>query len=570
MLIVQGMVYAHSRLASIKHKLAMAVFHAISDEISEEVDTTMGPFLSKLHAMTPKDHPAYPAIHFMHTASGQLKALAGTGLQISGLLGSISTIMNNELAPVVYEYVKLNPHILPDPSVAAQMAAAGLISESLADDVGASQGVNAGWMHNMIMLTKTWPDLATGIEFLRRKLVSPDQFALWMGLNGVDESVVGLMLNLVGTPLSPADLALAVLRGNMDQATGAAQAFESGVSPDQFNTIVLNTGEPPGLQQLLEGYRRGFIDQATLQKGIRESRYRDEWIPLLEKLRYEPMSVADAVNATVQNQLPAEVARSYADQNGLQPGDFDILLNTAGEPLSRTELEELYNRGLVTKDQVIQGLRESRLKNKYNEYAFALHSKVLPVYSLQRALRYGGVKVPDAIRIAMESGYSKEDSTILVNAGSAERLQAFKDKVLSAVIALYEDNLVAAADASSVVEAMGFSADEAAFVIKGSEFRREAHVLNSVVNAIKSKFVEHHITSTEASNLVDAAGVPAAQRDYLLKLWEIESSAYTKTLTEAQVVKAVKKELITPDDGIARLVNMGYNQGDAILLIEGA
>lgn len=570
MLVVQGMVYAHSRLASLKHKLAMAVFHAISDEISEEVDVTLGPMLQKLHDLTPTDHDAYPAIHFMHTATGQLKALAGTGLQISGLLGSISVIMNNELAPVVYEYVKANPHILPDPSVAAQMAASGLIDESLANDVGASQGINAGWMHNMIMLTKSWPDLATGIEFLRRKLISRDQFALYMGLNGVDESVVGLMENLVGSPLSPADLALAVLRGNMDAATGATQAYESGVSPEQFNTLLLNTGEPPGLQQLLEGYRRGFIDQATLQKGIKESRYRNEWIPLLEALRYEPMSVADAVNATVQNQLPATVARKYADQNGLQPGDFDILLNTAGEPLSRTEMEHLYNRGLVTKDQVVQALRESRLKNKYNELAFDLHSKILPETTIQRALRYGGISTADAIRIAMENGYSKADATILVSAGTGERLQVFKDRVVSSVITLYEDNLVSSADTSSVIEAMGFSADQASFVVKGAEFRREAHILNQVVNAVKSKYVQHHITAREASNLIDAVGVPSTQRDYLLNLWEIEASAYVRTLTEAQVVKAVKKELITMDDGVARLEAMGYRQDDAILLIEGA
>jgi hypothetical protein len=56
----------------------------------------------------------------------------------------------------------------------------------------------------------------------------------------------------------------------------------------------------------------------------------------------------------------------------------------------------------------------------------------------------------------------------------------------------------------------------------------------------------------------------------MLSLWDIEASAHIRHLTEAQVVKAVHKQLITPDDGAARLVAMGYSADDADLLLKGA
>lgn len=569
-LVTQSVIYSHSRLIHIKHRLAMMVFHAISDEISSEVDTTLGPVLTKLHEMTPADHPAYPAIHFLATGTGQLKALAGTGLQISGLLGAISTVLNNELAPVVYEYVKTNPHILPDGSTILQLGASGLISPGEVTDALAQQGINAGWADGMMRLAKTWPDITTALELVRRKVITPDVLAEWAGLNGIDETVVGFLKQLVTNPVSPADAALAVLRGSIGQAEAEGIASEAGLSAASFKILIDNTGEPPGLQQLLEGYRRGFIDVSTLERGIRQSRYRDEWIPLLEKLRFAPMSVADAVNATVQDQLDAATASSIAEQNGLAPGNFSILLNTAGEPLSRTEMEQLFNRGLVTRAQVEQALRESRLKNKYVTDAFELHTKIIPIFSIQSALRYGGITNQRAIESLTAEGYSHVDAAAIVSSASMERLKAFRDKVVQSVEALYEDSLIASATATSAIASMGYAADEVNFIVQAAELRRQAKLIQQAVSAVRSRYLAHHITENIASGLIDGLGVPATQRDELLAVWTLEAQAYTRSLTEAQIVKAVKTNLITPDDGGARLEALGYSQADAALLLQGA
>jgi hypothetical protein len=291
---------------------------------------------------------------------------------------------------------------------------------------------------------------------------------------------------------------------------------------------------------------------------------------MLEQLRYQPLSVADAVNAVVQNQLDAQTATRYADENGLQPGDLDILIKTAGEPLSRTEMEQLYNRGIVTHDQVVQALRESRLKNKYNEYAFDLHVKLSPIDVLSRAVRFGSVSQASAVAKVMENGYAKDDATMLVESASQEKTQSFKDDVLKSVTAMYQDSLMSEADASSMIRGLGFTEQEASFVLKAAGYHRTAQITTHVVNAVRTKFAAHHIDELTASGYLSAVGVASAQRDQLLALWKIQAEAYTRTLTEAQVIKAVAKQLITTDDGTARLLAMGYSATDAALLIGGA
>lgn len=569
-LVSQSIVHTHSKLAALKHKIAMSVFHAISDEISDEVDVTLGPLIRKIHDAIDEKHPAYPVIHFMATERGQLKAIVGSGVQMSGLLGALGNIMNNELAPAAYDVIRSNPHLIPPVQDIVNMAAAGIVGEDQVNGVANANGTSNGWAAAYLELARQYPTIDVGLDLLRRGLLTTEDFAVILQRSGMPSQYWDAMLETRNLPVSVADAALAVLRGNIDFNTGGEIAAENGFDLDAFKILLDNTGEPPGIMQLLEAYRRHFIDEATLKKGILQSRVRDEWIPTLEQLRYTPMSVADAVNAVVQAQMTQSEAERIADENGLTPGAVDTLVKTAGEPLSRTEMEELFNRGLVTEAAVKQALRESRLKDKYVDAAFDLHSKVLPVFSLQRALRYGGVGEADAIRIAMESGYSKADSTVIVNAGNAERLQTYKDRVIAAVMTLYEDNIMTQASAAEVIRAMDYSADMATFIMQASEFRRNAKVLTGVVTAIKSKYLQRHITETETINYLNEAGVPASSRDQLMKEWNIEHDAYTRTLTEAQVVKAVKDKLIDPANGLSRLEYMGYSKVDAQLLIDGA
>lgn len=570
MLVSQALVHTHNKLAALKHKIAMSIFHAISDEISEEVDTVLGPFIAKMHAVMSEDHPAFPFVNFMHTQHGQLKAMVGTGVSASGLLGALSAIMNNELAPAQYDVIRSNPHLIPSIQDAVNMAATGVISDSEVNGIANANGFDNGWAAAYRDLANNYPTSDIGLDLLRRGLINDSDFTTLLQRGGIPPQYWGPIAQTRNDPVSVADAALGVLRGNISMDEGAKIAAANGFDLDSFNIIINNTGEPPGTMQLLEAYRRGFIDKNTLDKGILQSRVRDEWIPTLEKLRYSPMSVADAVNAVVQNHMSASDAAKIAEDNGLEPGALDILTETAGEPLSRTEMEDLYNRGLATETDVEQALRESRLKNKYVKLAFELHAKVMPVATVQHALRYGVMSHDAAVSKAIEYGYSKDDAATIVNASVAERIQVYRERVIASAETLYVDSVIDITQAKSIVEAMGRTGSEAEFILKSFDFRRNARIASQVVTVLKSKYLQRHITRTQVINDLNAVGIPADQRDQLMQLWDLEHDAYTKVLTPAQIVKAVKIGKLTPDQGVERLMYDGYNKSDAELLIEGA
>lgn len=569
-LVSQAVVSTKVRLLDVEHRARVHSMQTIIDRAGHEIADHNRELLRQILDNT--EMPDEIRTYLEKAASGthQWQALGGLVLNSSGAGGALGTIISNFLAPGVRFAVAKDPQLAPSPEEMATLGVKGVFPIGEVHDLSHGAGYSDDIVTALVEAATQYPPLAETLELLRRGQVTQSDANLFLTRNGIPSRLHAKLLSLARTPLSPADLADMVVRGIKTQAEAAKVAAESGVDATDFASLILATGEPPGLQQLLEGYRRGFIDKTTLERGIRESRYRNEWIPLLEQLRFSPISVADAVNAVVQNHLTSAQGEHIAQLNGLEPGQFSILQETAGEPLSRTEMEELYNRGLVTQEQVNQALRESRVKNKYVNLAFQLHRRIIPIFTLERAVKAGAVDHATAITIAMESGYTRRDAEIIVAGGASDKLATYKNRVVASIETAYEDNTIGQAEAKSLIEGMGFDATEADFILRAAEFRRSAKIVTGVESAVRAKYVARHISRVQAGNDLDAIGIPAAQRDFLLGLWDIELDANTRHLTPAQIVKAAKLSLITEEQAITRLVNTGYSRDDATLLLQGA
>lgn len=569
-LISQTVAATHYKLLDTNVRARTMSSQAIIDRAGHEIADLFRPVMTEM--LKDVDLPDYLQEYIDKTLAGthQWHSIAGMVANYSGGASALSTIMSNYLAPTVQALVSRAPFLVTSPESLATLIAKGVLSPEAGYPMAAGQGYNTFMMDQLVEGNMQYPDLSTALDMLNRGLASSDDLETFLSRNGIPPRWHVALMRLADTVLSPADLADMVVRGILDQGAASVEARKSGVTPEDFGLMVLDTGEPLALMQLLEAYRRKFIDQATLERGIRQSRIRDEWIPVATQLRYSPMSVADAVNAVVQNHMDQATAENIAEQNGLEPGALDTLIQTAGEPLSRTELEQLYNRGLITEAEVTQGLRESRLKDKYLGAAFQLHTKLPPIYTLQHAVRYGGVDIGYAVQQTMAQGYSQTDAEIIVNASQGEKLQTTKDKTISAVEAMIEANLISESDAGTVILSLGYTDQETGFILQTADFRRQAKAITQVVASVRARYIAHHIDTNTASGLLDAAGLPATQRDYNIELWNIELEANVRQLTPAQIAKAFKLGLIDQQTALDRMVLLGYNEDDAALILQGA
>lgn len=563
-LISDTVIATQQGLTTHHHTVRSMATQTVIDKAGHEIAELIRPFLAP--AIEDESVPQIVRDYLADIASGQdqVKAIGGA----IGVTGALSLIVSNTLFPIVSRIVEQAPNLYPDVSVIATEAARRIGSRSDKDIRAARQGFQGNEFDAIVRSVLSALSTTEVYDLINRGLASVSQGERWLQDAAYADEIIPHLLELRKQLLSPADAALAVLRGNITHDEGLVIAEHNGISAADFETLIGNTGEPPGVMDMLTMYRRNFIDRAQLEKGIRESRVRNEWIPPILLSRFSPMSTADAIDALIQNHLPEAEARAITEQNGLEPSAFTPMKETAGEPLSKTEMLRLHRMGKATTAEVEQALRESRLKDKYISHALELTTNIPPLFAIRQMLTAGAITDAEAATLLHEDGYQDFVIKAVIRAGHKVKTVKVRTVTEGILSELYQERAITAAQFVPEMEAIGYSHAEAE-QIRTVDDRRIAKVnRDAAITHLRSQYTGRKISEAVAQNELDALQVPSDMRDKLLADWNLEIKANVKSLTVAEIASAWHIQLLTAPEAIGRLTHMGYTEPDAELILE--
>lgn len=539
----------------------------IIDRMGEELAEVIQPVFARMLARG--ELP--PDLHDMVTkaASGkhQWQSSALTLLGMSGATSALGTVISNYMYPVTRDLINTSPHLVPNPQDLAAMASHGHTPYTDAQMEALGQGFNDTWFNRMSAASQSYPSPADVQELYRRNEISESDALRYLLFDGFQGADADRMLSLSSQVISIADAALAVLRGNITHEQGIAIAKEAGFDAQQFAILVGNTGEPPGVMDMLAMFRRGIIDQATLEKGILESRLRNEWIPHILSYRFQPMTTADAIDAFVQNHIDLSRLEQVAKENGLRAEDLQPLTETAGEPLSKTEMLTLYKRGQVTAEQVRQALRESRLKDKYVDTALLLARAIPPLFTIRQLLSSGSITDETAAHLLAEDGYEPGLIKAIIHSAHKQKTTKVRTVTEGMLSELYQEQAISGETFLAELVAFGYTKAEAEQIKQVDDWRIAKISRDNAISHLRSQYVGGKIDEHLVQGELDALLIPASMRDKLLADWNLEIKATARLLTEAQITAAWSLGFVTDVDAVARLMHLGYSENNAWLLL---
>lgn len=566
-LVGQYVLAARRDHAPIEARIRQVATQALIDRAGHEVGDHIAPIVAGAITANPGMHPEIRG-YLERTASGQHQLQAIAGHLALGAAGSVlSNLLSNELAPFAYGIIEHNPNLRLDPATAAAANAAGLLTGDSLLNEAAGAGLDGVRAQMLVNLAQTIPGAADLLDMVNRGDLSLQDLHYWFSRSAIPPALWTPLENQRRQLLTVADAALAVLRSEISDADGRAIAALNGMEPGDFDIFVANTGEPLALEQLGEALRRGFIDETRYSRGLEQSRVRNEWLDVALALRFEPMSTADAVEAAVQGHLTYDQALAKALQNGLEQTDFDPLYQTAGEPLARTELEQLFNRGLIDQATVAQGLRESRLKDKYIADALQLHVRLPEPRQVVSMISHGVITKQRGIDYLMEYGFDAQTAADLIAEGTATRLTGHHLLTVAEIRQLFTEGIFSDQEAITYLAGLGYDALDANHLLDIWRLLSGAAVVRQAIGFTRTRYVARHIDESEARQYLHSLNVGAAAVDNYIAVWNLERDAAMRQLTEAQIVKAVKDVLISTQAGHDRLVALGYSSGDANILL---
>lgn len=529
--------------------------------LTDLISSVVGPLLSVAEF-------AFPPLEMLKQVEDNGGKL-GEGFGIGWVLGNLGF---NALAPFMVPINNAVGNLVQtaifDPETAATLQAKGIINDDYGRSEAAGGNLSGEHYDKLVDGAMSRPALPELFDLWNRGLISEDDVTVALQRSTLPEYWYPFVKQLRWQLLSGADLALANLRGEMSDADLATYAAKIGVTSDDMATLIANTGEPPGPEQLMEALRRGFIDQDRFTRGIRQSRVRDEWVDVEYALRESPMSISDAIRAVVENYLTDDEGKAIAVQNGLIPDHWEVMRESWGRPISQLQMVQLYHRGLVTEDDILQAGRESDIKDKYIGYAVELGRRLVPERQITQMLQHNVIDRATAHTMLVQQGYNDADAESLINLGTSQRTNAHKELSRGDIVAMYENSLLTLQAAHDHLVSLGYPDADATAMLQLADVKAKAALLRATQKAIEASFRAHHLTATEAKNQLERAGMDAGQAQGLIDEWSAVRGAEVRSLTEAQILSLGEHGIISPDDTLARLVGYGLSAADAALLLE--
>lgn len=382
-------------------------------------------------------------------------------------------------------------------------------------------------------------------------------------------------------PLSPADLADMVVRGVMTEGDATPIAARSGVSAADFHNLVLDNGEPPGLESVLMWWRRGFLPWAdggptvpSVERAIKTSKVKDYWTPVIQQSQWLPLTTADAVNAWVRNQIDEATARKYLTENGLLEPEQTTLYNTTGRPPAPMELATLVRRNIIplhglgpTVTSLQQGIVEGDLKDKWEPAFEALIVELPSIFEIRNMQQAGAIDANLAASLYGQHGIQPNLIASLVAAGHSTKVAKVKQLSVSLVEKLYTDKIITREEAAADLAAEGWEPNDAEYMLEVTDLAVEVQALHAAVTNVRSRYLARRITRDEAVKILGELGVSDAGITQLMGVWDLEQQAQVRVLTAAEITDAVYYGVASQDWAMTELQALGYNAVDSWVLI---
>jgi hypothetical protein len=367
--------------------------------------------------------------------------------------------------------------------------------------------------------------------------------------------------------LSPADAADGVIRGRWDSGTAYGQAASWGVSSTVFDMMVALVGEPPPLDEMRALWKRGVIDEATVEEMFKFSRAVDDFFPQWLLAAEETMSTADAIVCALKGVIPADSARVLFGQAGGMDEQWQWLLDATGDAIGVTEAAMLFNHQLITADQLKQVILHSRINPIFEPMAVLQRFHYLQVFQIAEALKNGTATPDQATSWMSQEGYPADQIAAFVGSASAAATGKAKNLAESQVTALYEAGAITGPQATAELADLGYQETEAQFILAVHDAQNAVRMTNAVVTKVRRDYVQGGSDAGEAASQLRELGFSESSIKQYQQLWDVEKSTTVKELTTSELGAAARQGAMTWTQLQTKLEDNGYSPEDAAILV---
>ncbi len=450
----------------------------------------------------------------------------------------------------------------------AQMVVQGVSDENDAAYEASKSGISDVQFHDLVRLAGEPPGPQQLLDLWDRGAIEEGDVDRGLLQSRLKPEWVDDYKKLHRTLLSAPELAEMVVQSVLDPGDATRRAGQVSIEPDDFSLMVRLAGNPPGPMETLEAWNRGIFDEDDATLALRQSRLKPEWIEKFKQLRTRPASTAAAVNAVIKERISPARGIEIAHQNGTDRETFLMLVDEGGRPISITQGLQLLRRNLITPERFREIVARSDVKTEFTDDLLGLKENLPSLAQMRAIIGTGSLADADARATLNKLGYAAAIVEGIIAAGHGVKLEGVKQLTQSAILNAYQAQQLDPVAARELLAGLGYDAQDAGVLLGYADYQRDHAYRSAVIAVVKARFLAHDIDAETASTTLDSVGMPAAERDQYLALWQFDVDANPRLLTLADLNALVKRGIFDPGQYRAYLPRLGFQEPEVSLLVE--
>jgi len=484
----------------------------------------------------------------------------GIGQQIGGsaitaMLSGLTYDANRKWKPARFPPAAAMSVLWRDPTAAMPMIGA------IAD-----QGWSEEDIKRWALILTPKPDIGTLLIYWKRGLYTASELSVELKARGWEDKSIKILTDLTDVIPGVTDLISMAVREAWDEdivrrfeydanlpPEAAAWAAKQGLSPEWFKRYWRAHWQLPSVQlgyEMLHRLRPGesknpftVDDMRTL---LRTADYPTFFRERMIDVSYSPYTRVDVRRMHKLGVISdAELLAAYKDLgydeiHAAKLADWTIKNETTTEK---------------TKIEVARDLNQGTIVDAYQKKVIDRAKAV----QLLTGLKFDQQEVEIILKAA-------EFQKIVAN--KTDLVKSYNDKMRGEIVQAYASRMLSKDEATSMLTKLGYASDETTYVIQFADFDYSMSVLNGVLKAIGSAYINGSMSQTEVITMLGKYNISGAQQTQLFSEWDVQRTVKNNRLSLAQYTTAWKRTLITDVDFRLILADLGYTAKDIDLYIK--
>lgn len=500
----------------------------------------------------------------------------------------VSTAAGPELDAFTQRVNAAHPEMVLAPPDLADAVVRNYLDKATATAEAAKSGLDAERFATLIPLHGDAPGPQQLVAALLRGLIpeggtGPDAASFRQGIleGRLGDKWADMIRRLGDQLLSPADAASAAVRNFLPHSEAAQEAAKSGVDGARFETLVHLSGDAPGPQQLAEALRRALIpaegtgaDSTSFRQGIAEGRLADKWAPVIEGLAKIWPTPADALRATLTGQVTHEQGQALYEKLGGDPQFFQVMFDTEGSAPTPLEAVQMALRGIIPWDgtgadvtSYHQAFLEGPWRDKWLDAYRAAAYPVPTAGEVTEFLRYGITDKATAANELAKRGITGDYAQWVLDYAEAVSTFDFRGLTMTSVTNAFASSIITEANTRQILHEMHMSDQAVNLLIQYTKVQKAVAQVTSAISHVGSLYIAHKITADTTRKSLSQLNLDADAQREIMQTWDLERNVTVSTLTATQIIDAWYYLILTEDQALTELQNIGYTAFDAWVLL---